>query len=125
MPHGASRSVLVVDDEPILRLFACEALEEAGYEVVGASSADEAIALLRRGTPFGAVLTDIEMPGDLDGLELAWNIQAHWPEITVVITSGRKLPRPDEIPRAASFLPKPFSADRLVDTMRSSSAGEK
>ena len=125
MPHGAPRSVLVVDDEPILRLFACEALEDAGYEVVGASSADEAIALLRRGTPFGAVLTDIEMPGDLDGLELAWNIQAHWPEITVVITSGRKLPRPDEIPRAASFLPKPFSAERLVDTLRSSSAGQK
>lgn len=126
MPHGSHRSVLVVDDEPILRLFACEALEEAGYEVVGASSADEAIALLRGGTPFGAVLTDIEMPGNLDGLELAWNIQAHWPEITVIVTSGRKLPRADEIPRAASFLPKPFSAERLVDTMRgSSTAGQK
>jgi two-component system, response regulator PdtaR len=123
MPDGSHRSVLIVDDEPILRLFACEALEEAGYEVVGASSADEAIALLRQGTPFSAVLTDIEMPGDLDGLELAWNIQAHWPEIAVIVTSGRKLPRADEIPRAASFLPKPFSAERLVDTMRSSSAG--
>jgi DNA-binding NtrC family response regulator len=125
MPHGSARSVLVVDDEPILRLFACEALEEAGYEVVGASSADEAIALLRRGTPFGAVLTDIEMPGDLDGLELAWNIQAHWPDIAVIITSGRKLPRADEIPYAASFLPKPFSAERLVDTMRNSSGKQK
>jgi two-component system, response regulator PdtaR len=125
MPQASPPSVLVVDDEPILRLFACEALEEAGYEVVGASSADEAIALLRRGTPFEAVLTDIEMPGNLDGLELAWNIQAHWPETTVIITSGRKLPRADEIPRAASFLSKPFSAERLVDTMRSSSAAQK
>ena len=125
MPQASPPSVLVVDDEPILRLFACEALKDAGYEVVGASSADEAIALLRRGTPFGAVLTDIEMPGNLDGLELAWNIQAHWPEITVIITSGRKLPRADEIPRAASFLPKPFSAERLLDTMRSSSTGQK
>ena len=123
MPHGSHRSVLVVDDEPILRLFACEALEEAGYEVV--SSADEAIALLRGGTPFGAVLTDIEMPGNLDGLELAWNIQAHWPEITVIVTSGRKLPGAEEIPRAVSFLPKPFSAERLVDTMRGSSSGQK
>ena len=105
MPHGSARSVLVVDDEPILRLFACEALEEAGYEVVGASSADEAIALLRRGTPFGAVLTDIEMPGDLDGLELAWNIQAHWPDIAVIITSGRKLPRADEFPTPPASFP--------------------
>jgi len=96
-----------------------------GAGVVGASSADEAIALLRRGTPFGAVLTDIEMPGDLDGLELAWNIQAHWPDIAVIITSGRKLPRADEIPYAASFLPKPFSAERLVDTMRNSSGKQK
>jgi len=58
-----------------------------------------------------------KMPGDIDGLELAWNIQAQWPAIAVVVTSGRKLPRPDQMPRAASFLPKPFSAERLVDTM--------
>jgi CheY-like chemotaxis protein len=118
MPNGAeNRSVLVVDDEPVLRLFVCDTLEEAGYEPVEAGSGDEAIAILRGGATFAAVVTDIEMPGDVDGLELAWNIQAHWPDLVVIITSGRKLPRAEELPLAASFLPKPFSAERLVETI--------
>jgi two-component system, response regulator PdtaR len=118
MTHVADNpTVLVVDDEPLLRMFVCDVLEEAGYEAVGAGSADEAIELLRGGKPFAAVVKDIEMPGAIDGLELAWNIQANWPGVAVVVTSGRKLPRPEEMPRAASFLPKPFSAERLVDTM--------
>ena len=108
---------MVVDDEPFLRLFVCETLEEAGYRAVSAGSGDEAIAILRGGAVFAAVVTDIEMPGDIDGLELAWNIQAHWPDIAVIITSGRKMPRADELPLAASFISKPFSPERLVDTM--------
>jgi CheY-like chemotaxis protein len=108
---------LVVDDEPFLRLFVCETLEDAGYNAVSVGSGDEAIAILRGGAAFVAVVTDIEMPGNIDGLELAWNIQAHWPEMVVIITSGRKMPRVDELPLAASFLPKPISPERLVDTM--------
>jgi CheY-like chemotaxis protein len=118
MPRNAETpTVLVVDDEPMLRMFVCEVLADAGYEAVAAGSGDEAIALLRSGAAFTAVVTDMEMPGDIDGLELAWNIQAHWPDVAVIVTSGRKLPRADELPYAASFLSKPFSAERLVDTV--------
>ena len=67
-----------------------------------------------RGTPLAAVVTDIEMPGALDGLELAKVIEARWPTIAVVIVSGRRLPPPDELPLNALVLSKPYSPERLV-----------
>jgi two-component system, response regulator PdtaR len=109
--------VLVVDDEPLVRMFAVEALAEAGYVVLEAGTGDEALRIISTGTPLAAVVTDLEMPGTVDGLELARTMEARWPTIPVVVVSGRRLPRVEELPLKASFLAKPYSPALLISTI--------
>jgi two-component system, response regulator PdtaR len=115
-PRG-TKTILLVDDEPLVRMFAAYTLADAGYAVLEAGTAEEALKLIATGAPFVAVMTDIEMPGQIDGLELARIIEAQWTTIPVVLVSGRRLPRPNELPPQALFLAKPYSADRLIETL--------
>ena len=114
MPARDPMMVLVVEDEPLVRMVAAETLAEAGYLILEAATGDEALRIITSGPPLSAVVTDVEMPGPLDGLELAKFIEKRWPEIAVVIVSGRRLPPPHELPLKAVFLPKPYSPERLV-----------
>jgi len=114
MDEGARR-ILIVEDEPLVRMFAADILGEAGFAVLETGTADEALQIIA-GTLLAAVMTDIEMPGSLDGLELARCIEAK-AGIPVVIVSGRRLPRPDELPQEALFLAKPYSEKLLIDTL--------
>jgi CheY-like chemotaxis protein len=93
----ATKTLLVVDDEPLLRTYVRDLLEGAGYAVKEAADAHEAIRFLED-DGITAVLTDIEMPGALDGIDLAWMICIRWPNLPVVITSGKRLPRPGDLP---------------------------
>jgi two-component system, response regulator PdtaR len=97
-------------------MFAADILADAGYAVIEAGTAEEALQLIATGTPLVAVMTDVEMPGQIDGLELARIIEAQWTTIAVVLVSGHRLPRSDELPTRALFLAKPYSADRLIET---------
>lgn len=81
-------TILVVEDEPIIRLSAAEYLEECGYKVLQAGNAAEALAMLARNPDIAVVFTDVRMPGKLDGLDLAkWIIQ-NMPRVVVMIASG-------------------------------------
>ena len=93
MPTQPLVRILVIDDEPIVRLEAREILEDAGYVVKEAASADEALPVLADGATTEAILTDIDMPGTLDGLQLARIVDGLMPEIAIVIMSGHELPR--------------------------------
>ena len=112
-PH-APPLVLVVDDEPLLRLVNADMLIDAGFEVIEAASGDEALALLEQNSAVRVVFTDVEMPGRIDGFALADCIERTWPEIGVVVTSGRCVPKPSFNAVAQRFLPKPYSMDHVV-----------
>ena len=99
--------VLVVEDELLLRMNAVSLLEEAGFAVLEAGSADEAIALLEGGRDIGIVFTDINMPGSMDGLRLAHAIRNRWPPIELVLTSGQMRVRNEDMPERGRFLCKP------------------
>jgi CheY-like chemotaxis protein len=114
MPTPPLVRILVIDDEPIVRLDAREILEGAGYVVTEAASADEAMPLLADGETTEAILTDINMPGSLDGLELARVVDGLIPEIAIIIMSGNQLPRREDLPLKATFVAKPFSASMLL-----------
>ena len=114
MPSEPLVRILVIDDEPIIRLDARAILEDAGYVVTEAASADEAMPLLADGETIEAILTDIDMPGTLDGLELARVVDGLMPEVAIVLMSGHKLPRPEDLPLKATFVAKPFSASVLL-----------
>ena len=106
-------TVLVVDDEPIVRLYACGVLEEAGYPTMEAGDAQEAMRILADGR-ITILIADIEMPGSMGGLALARRVRATWPHIAVIVASGQRLPLPDELPEESEFLAKPFSPERLL-----------
>src|ERR1700710_405093 len=89
MNSEAKRAViLVVEDELLIRLNAVEMLDEAGFEVVEAANADEAIAILEGRLDITVVFTDIQMPGSMDGSKLAAAVRDRWPPIKIVATSG-------------------------------------
>jgi DNA-binding NtrC family response regulator len=112
VPRSAHR-ILLVEDEPLIRLDVADQLREAGYNVVEASSADQALELLPR-EPFALILTDIDMPGTCNGLDLAWAAHRYDPTLPVILMSGRLLPRLDEMPRKLGFLAKPYRAETLL-----------
>jgi CheY-like chemotaxis protein len=112
-----NKVILVVDDEPLIRSFIRDTLEDCGYVVTEAANAHEALVRLDAGG-VAAVLTDIEMPGGLSGLVLARMIRAMWPSLALILMSGRTLPRPDDLPVHTPMLTKPFSPERLIELMR-------
>ncbi|MFW6077433.1 MAG: response regulator [Hyphomicrobiales bacterium] len=106
-------TVLVVEDDFLVRTCAADALIEAGFQVLQAADAPEALALLER-APVDAVFTDINMPGEFDGLGLAERVRGRWPGVAIVITSGRGCP---DAPAGARFVPKPYVPDMLPRLM--------
>ena len=117
MPTFPLIRILLVDDEPLIRLDARAILEDAGYQVVEATSADEALRLLAEPTTIEAILTDIDMPGSIDGLALARAVDRQMPDIAIVIMSGKELPRREELPLKAAFMAKPFSRSGLLQSV--------
>ncbi len=109
-----SVQVLIVEDEPLVRMVARATLEDAGFELMEAATADEALRILAGTHEFAVVVSDIEMPGEMNGLELAWAIRTQWPKIAVVLTSGRQLPRPVDMPVKVRFVAKPYHPAHLV-----------
>lgn len=109
-------TVLVVEDEALIRELVAEELELAGYSIVIASDADQAIAIHEARPDIHLVFTDINMPGSMDGLKLAAAIRDRWPPVHIIITSGKI--RPLEIPANALFIPKPYACENVVAVMR-------
>lgn len=83
-----SATVLVAEDDLYIRLVIAEYLREAGYEVVEAGSADEAMSVFRSGAAIDLLFTDVRMPGSMDGCDLARRVRAEWPDTRVILTSG-------------------------------------
>jgi two-component system, response regulator PdtaR len=120
--HDASQEseplVLVVEDEFLIRMQTVAVIEQAGYTVFDACNADEAIAVLEMRGTIRIVVTDIEMPGSMDGIKLARAIRDRWPPVELIVTSGRHRVRADELPPRAKFMPKPYAPDVLVRAIR-------
>ena len=110
--------VLIVEDDFLIRMHAAEMIEDAGFDVVEAASADEAILVLEVRLDITVVFTDIQMPGSMDGLILAAAIRGRWPPIKIVATSGLVDVRQDDLPEGGRFLPKPYSPEQIVRTLR-------
>ena len=98
------RTVLVVDDEPLIRMTLADCLVDEGYTVLEASNVLEAVAVLGRHR-IDALITDVDMPGSMNGLELAAAVRDRWPPVKIIATSGHFNQRKWRMPFASSFLP--------------------
>jgi CheY-like chemotaxis protein len=112
--------VLVVEDEALVRLTAVTSLEDLGCSTLEAASADEAVGIIQEHPEIRVVFTDIEMPGKLDGLELAKYIRSRWPSIIVIVSSGRVMPPRAVLPDGVRFVPKPYFHDDLEEIAKAS-----
>jgi len=107
--------ILLVEDETLVRIVGSDALTDAGFEVLEAASADDALRILETADEVSVLLTDIRMPGSMDGLQLAHLVHARWPAIKILLTSGDTWPQRDAIPDDGRFLAKPYDLQTLQD----------
>jgi CheY-like chemotaxis protein len=115
--------ILVVEDEALLLFSISDDLQDAGYEVLTATNADEAIALLTKHPEIQLIFTDIDMPGSMDGLKLSAMVHDRWPPVRIILTSGKQRPAAHLLPSDTPFLPKPYTTAGVVATMRAMLAG--
>ena len=114
----------MVEDDPLVLLSAAETLRAAGFAVTEAETADEALAILQAASGgMDVVFTDVETPGELDGLALARLVVLTWPATPVIVTSGRVRPQAGDLPEAARFLSKPYDLDHVAALIGDLSAG--
>jgi CheY-like chemotaxis protein len=110
--------VLLVEDEPLIRLVASDTLTDAGFRTLEACSAEEAMTLLEAKPEIVALVTDVRMPGPLDGFGLAHLAASRWPETGIVITSAQALPGEGDLPKGTEFLAKPYQPSALLSAVR-------
>ncbi len=118
MQNGIANApaVLVVEDESVIRMMLVDELEDAGIAVIEANGADAAIAIMRNGAAICLVVTDVRMPGTMDGLGLAAWMRHHAPSVPIIITSGFVTESDCKAinPAVRSIISKPYSAKNIV-----------
>jgi CheY-like chemotaxis protein len=116
---GDTPVVLLVEDELLVRMAAADDLQDAGFHVLEAANADVALAVLESCSNDVQVLfTDIDMPGSMNGLDLAESVQQRWPHISLLISSAYHKPHPGQMPDEGRFVPKPYSSEDVVQHIR-------
>jgi CheY-like chemotaxis protein len=111
-------AILVVEDETLIRFWAAGLLEENGFSVLEAENAEAALKVLESRPDVKLLFTDVQMPGSLNGMELAREVHARWPHVLLVITSGRERPTRAEIPDDGRFVAKPYNAEELLGQVK-------
>ena len=111
--------VLVVEDDPLQMMIAGDLVEDAGLTPIFAHNADEAMVILESRDDIRIVLTDVDMPGSMDGLHLAGVVRNRWPPIQLVVVSGHMLVEHAELPERSRFFNKPYAPDKMIGALRS------
>ena len=110
--------VLIVEDEPLLRMHTASIIDDAGFESFAVGDADSAIEILESDTHIDFVFTDIDLPASMDGIRLSAVIANRWPPVRLILTSGKYHPGATALPEGLPFLSKPYAPHRLVALLR-------
>lgn len=110
--------ILVVEDEPLIRLEAVDIIEELGFTVLQAGNAAEALMLMEHRDAIAVLFTDIDMPGKMNGLELAGLVHERWPNVEIIVASGVTMVSEAKLPKGAVFLPKPYPEVHVTSAVR-------
>lgn len=119
---GAGKVILLVEDEPLVRAVTADELRDNGFEVIEAADAQEALRLLRELDRVNVLLTDIRMPGELDGWDLAERVRERIPTVGVVYMSGYSV-APSRMVEGSRFLSKPYEPSVIASLVSSLAAG--
>lgn len=119
-----AKAILVVEDDFLIRLVISDELAALGFRVIQAASADEALQVLQGGILIDLILTDVRMPGTLDGLELARRVRVNWPRLKVIVVSG-DLPSLPCDGSADLFFAKPYNPAYVCNAVKQLLASER
>ncbi len=108
--------ILVVDDDVFERMGASGMFVDAGYRVLEAGDADEALRFFETNADVSLLFTDVSMPGSMSGSDLALQVAERWPEVGIIVTSGR--PRPHKLPLSTLFHDKPYQPAAVLRQVR-------
>lgn len=114
-----TKTIMIVEDEALIRFDLVDFFENAGWRVFEAESADEAIGILDQHNEIRVVLTDVQMPGSMDGLKLAHYVRERFPPTVLFVASGALRIPASELPLRTAFLSKPFDPNRLLRQIES------
>lgn len=109
--------MLIVEDEPLIRMCAVDFAEEAGYVGLEAGDSAEAVAILERGEKVEILFTDITLPGEMDGIDLAQLVGKRWPDVRIMLASGALAGLPADIAPGAFRLPKPYGITQFLEAV--------
>jgi len=109
--------VLVVEDNPLIRMCAVDLVLAAGFEALEAGDADEAIRILEARADIHLVFTDVTMPGSMDGIKLTHYIRDRWPPVKLIVASGKTIVEESDLPTGARFFFKPYDHTAIVEAM--------
>jgi two-component sensor histidine kinase/CheY-like chemotaxis protein len=115
---AALPSVLIVEDEMVLRMRAVDIVEDAGFNPVEAVNADDALAILESRSDIELLFTDIQMPGSMDGLKLAYAVHERWPQIKIILVSGQLTLTDADKPADSRFYGKPLAVKAMIAEMQ-------
>jgi DNA-binding NtrC family response regulator len=113
----AQQTILVVEDEVFIRMSAVASLEDAGFAVHDAKDSAEALRVLAQHDDISVMLTDVRMPGMMDGLELVAAVQRDYPAIRAIVASGNSTAAQASKAGAVGFIPKPYMAQTMVQAV--------
>jgi DNA-binding NtrC family response regulator len=109
--------VLVVENDPIIRMGALQLVAAAGFEALEAGNADEAIRILEDRGDIRLVFTDVGMPGTMDGLKLSHYIRDRWPPVKLIVASGHAILDESHLPLGSKLFHKPYHDSSIIDAM--------
>ena len=109
--------ILVVEDIPLIRMGAVDLLVEAGFQVLQAENADEAVRILENRPDIHLVFTDVGMPGSMDGIKLSHYIRNRWPPVKLIVASGKVALDAGKLPAGTRFFSKPYNDEAVIQTM--------
>src|ERR1700724_3828316 len=112
--HQPTASVLVVEDEMLLRMRAVDIVEDAGFTPIEAVNTDQALPILESRSDIELLFTDIQMPGSMDGLKLAHAVYERWPSIKIILVSGKLTPTDSERPTDSRFFGKSLEVKQTI-----------
>lgn len=113
-----SLTILIIEDDEILRSLTVDAVSLLGFDVIDSISADAALLQLERVPSIALVISDISLPGNLDGLALVKIIWTRSPKLPVILTSGNQSVSQDSMPSHAMFMQKPWTLKMLNSAIR-------
>ena len=110
--------ILIVENEYVVRMATAEAIRDAGFDVVEATNSDEALAAVEGRQGIRVLFTEIEMQHSRSGAKLAREVSRRWPQIRIIVTSGRFALRELKLPTGSMFFQKPYTFDEIISMLR-------